>query len=56
MLLKIVNHFPKFTKHFLSNKNHFSANYYFRPYQTLKNVEIILRRNKQNININRYLW
>jgi len=44
MLLKSVNHFPKFTKHFLSNENHFSVDHYFRPYQTPKNAEIIFQK------------
>jgi hypothetical protein len=43
-LLKSVNHFPKFTKHFLSNRNHFSVDYYFRPYQTPENAEIIFQK------------
>jgi hypothetical protein len=33
----------------LSNRNHFPVDYYFRPYQTPKNTEIILRRNKRSI-------
>jgi hypothetical protein len=36
-----IDHFPKFTKHFWSNRNHFPVDYYFRPYQTPKNAEII---------------
>jgi len=43
-VFKIVNHFSKFTKHFLSNENHFSVNYYFRPHQTLKNAKIIFQK------------
>jgi hypothetical protein len=43
-LLKSVNHFLKFTKQFLSNRNHFSVDYYFRPYQTPKNNEIIFQK------------
>jgi len=35
-------HFLKFIKHFWSNRNHFSVDYYFRPYQTLENAKIIL--------------
>jgi hypothetical protein len=44
MLLKSVNHFSKFTKHFWSNRNHFPVNYYFRPYQTPENAEIIFQK------------
>jgi hypothetical protein len=36
--------FPKFTKHFLSNRNHFPVDYYFRPYQTPENAEIIFQK------------
>jgi hypothetical protein len=43
-LLKSVNHFPKFTKYFWSNINHFPVDYYFRPYQTPKNAEIIFQK------------
>jgi hypothetical protein len=49
-LLKCVNNFSKFTKHFLSNENYFKLTIIFRPHQTPENVENILRRNKQNIN------
>jgi hypothetical protein len=42
--LKSVNHFPKFTKHFLSNENHFLVGHYFRPYQTSENAEIIFQK------------
>jgi len=38
------NHFPKFTKHFWSNRNYFSIDYYFHPYQTPKNAEIIFQK------------
>jgi hypothetical protein len=41
---KSLNHFPKFTKSFRSNRNHFSVDYYFRPYQIPKNVEIIFQK------------
>jgi hypothetical protein len=44
MLLKNVNHFLKFTKHFWSNRNHFPVDYYFRPYQTPKYAEIIFQK------------
>jgi hypothetical protein len=44
MLLKSVNHFPKFTKHFLSNRNHFLVDYYFCPYQTAENAKIIFQK------------
>jgi len=33
----------------LSNINHFSIDYYFHPYQTPENAEIILLRNKRSI-------
>jgi hypothetical protein len=41
--------FLKFTLHILSNENNFLVDYYFLPYQTLKNAEIILRWNKRSI-------
>jgi hypothetical protein len=44
MLLQSVNHFPKFTKHFLLNGNHFPIDYYFLPHQTLENIEIIFQK------------
>jgi hypothetical protein len=34
----------KFTKHFWSNRNHFPVDYYFRPYQTPENTEIIFQK------------
>jgi hypothetical protein len=43
-LLKSVNHFPKFIKHFLSNGNHFSVDHYFRPYQTPENTKTIFQK------------
>jgi hypothetical protein len=43
-LFKSVNHFPKFTKGFRSNRNHFPVDYYFRPYQTSENAEIIFQK------------
>jgi hypothetical protein len=43
-LLKNVNHFSKFIKHFWSNGNHFSIDHYFRPYQTPKNTETIFQK------------
>jgi hypothetical protein len=43
-LLKSVNHFLKFTKHFWSNRNHFPVDYYFRPYQTPENAEVIFQK------------
>jgi hypothetical protein len=42
--LKSVNHFPNFTKHFLSNINYFPVDYYFCPYQTLENAQIIFQK------------
>jgi hypothetical protein len=44
MLLKSVNHFSKFTKHFLSNGNHFTVDYYFFPHQTPEDAEIIFQK------------
>jgi len=44
MLLKSVNHFSKFIKHFLSNRNHFSVDHYFRPYLTPENIETIFQK------------
>jgi hypothetical protein len=35
----------KFTKHFLSNKNYFSIDYYFHPHQTRKKIKINFFRN-----------
>jgi len=51
--------FSEIYKYFWSNRNHFPVNYYFRPYQTPENAEIIfqnfpeiiLRRNKWSINL-----
>jgi hypothetical protein len=42
--LKNINDFSKFTKHFLSNKNHFSIGYYFCPHQTPENIKIIFQK------------
>jgi hypothetical protein len=42
--MKSANHFPKFFKHFLSNKNYFPVDYYFHFYQTLENAEIIFQK------------
>jgi hypothetical protein len=44
MLLKSLNHFSKFTKHFWSNRNYFPVDYYFHPYQIPKNTEIIFQK------------
>jgi hypothetical protein len=30
--------------HFWSNRNHFPVDYYFRPYQTPENTEIIFQK------------
>jgi transposase len=43
-LLKSLNHFSKFTKHFLSNGNHFPIDYYFPFHQTPKNAKIIFQK------------
>jgi hypothetical protein len=39
-----IGHCPKFTKHFWSNINYFPVDYYFRPYQTPENAEIIFHK------------
>jgi hypothetical protein len=43
-LLKGVNYFPKFTKHFFSNENNFTVDYYFCLHQTPKNTIIIFHK------------
>jgi hypothetical protein len=52
---------PKFSKHFLSKGNYFRVDYYFRLYQTPKNIKNnffknILRRNKRIIYITSLLF
>ena len=51
MILKLKIHYMKIKKYFLADQKYFQFNHNFLSNQTLRNIDFILNRNKQSINI-----